>query len=601
MDAESSLVRSQPSQVYSNLEVIHRSNCLLVFLCVLGFFAFAVDLAIGMATAMNMAGFWLYLFILFGVGGVICWSVAGWQFHKTKRQEDEAINRMRAETRLLNKTATWVDAAVKHGGTVDVTRNDDKGITNIKVSSKGALQAVQAVSKTVVTEEKPKQLAEQAGAAPGRAAEARVIAQRKLIASIQVPTFAESYNSGLIGSGQKKILICHELETDEYTGELTGRLAPYQDELNNNCTLFLGGGSKSGKSTFMAHLSVQEALMGALFYCIDPHLIHPEKSIACKLTAIQHAFILPPAANDEDIKRVLDHAEHEAYCRVNGIETPYSGRPIVFIVDEALVLFGRAQRNPDDKELQKFYKRLALFMRDLGTAYNKFGMDGIFATQYLTKDAFKLPGGFNIDFRDACQNQTLLRLPPNQAQVMRLLQRSELQEMRTLRQGFGFMGFATGDIIRMAAGYISPDDIKAVASLVPPAPRVGAQFSGWSASGTVGRRASGLVVPSEYVNGASQRNTGELENGAFSVPGGVPNSDMSGLVVPSEPTPDDAPTFEPKNGDKLVPDNQHDDLSYWYGRVNNIRKACEKIGLSHRYERHASYILEQRGHKEKRS
>ena len=177
----------------------------------------------------------------------------------------------------------------------------------------------------------------------------------------------------------------------------------------------------------------------------------------------------------------MRHAEHEADCRVHGIETPYSGRPIVVVIDEALVLFGRAQRSPDDKELQKFYRRLALFMRDLGTAYNKFDMNGIFATQYLTKDAFKLPGGFNIDFRDACQNQTLLRLPPNQAQVMRLLQREELREMRTLRQGFGFMGFATGDIIRMCSGNITKQDIESIASMVPPAPQITRQFTGWAA------------------------------------------------------------------------------------------------------------------------
>jgi hypothetical protein len=467
---------------YSQLEVMAHSNCLLAFCILLGLFAFAIALAIGMATGWIMTGLALYVFILcsfilFICACIVIWQVRGlWIDHEKKVKQNKLLDQQIAmQTRAL-KMATKADA---QNDNVKWRINDKESVLEVIRAGNGKQQTA-----TRVVESRVPSLPGQ-GQIPQRslAIDPRVVAQRKLIASIQVPTFGEAMASGLIVPGQEEILICFELEIDEYTGELTGRLRQYQDSLSNNCTMFLGGGSKSGKSTLMAWLGAQEALMGALFYIIDPHLAHPEKSIAKKLEGLQHAFILPPAASERDIKLVLDHAEYEAYARTQDppIETPYSGRPIVFVVDEALVLFGRAQRNPEDKELQKFYRRLALFMRDLGTAYNKFDMNGIFATQYLTKDAFKLPGGFNIDFRDACQNQTLLRLPPNQAQVMRLLQREELREMRTLRQGFGFMGFATGDIIRMASGNITKQDIENIAPMVPPAPKLSKQFTGWVA------------------------------------------------------------------------------------------------------------------------
>jgi hypothetical protein len=301
--------------------------------------------------------------------------------------------------------------------------------------------------------------------------------QKQLIAGLHIPTFAESMRAGLIGPGQEKVLICYELERDEDTGLLTGNMTPYVDELENNCTMFLGGASKSGKSTLMAHLSAQEAIMNALFYVIDPHLKHPERSIAAKIAPLAHAFILPPAMTDGEVKAVLAHAEVEALARQEGRETPYSGRPIVFIVDEVLSLFARAQKNPDDKEIQALYRDLTVFMRALGTEYNKFALNGIFASQYVTKDAFKLPGNVNVDFRDGCQNQTLLRLPANQAQAMRLLDRAELRGVRQLGPGHGYMGFYDGSIIRMAAGNVDPADMQMAGSMVKAAPGNKTQFA----------------------------------------------------------------------------------------------------------------------------
>jgi hypothetical protein len=259
-------------------------------------------------------------------------------------------------------------------------------------------------------------------------------------------------------------------------GNLTGELTPYRDTLENTCTMFLGGASKSGKSTLMTHLAAQEAMMGALFYLIDPHLAHPDKSIARRLEPLGYAFILPPATTDADIYAVLSHAKAEAEARLQGKETALAGRPLVFIVDEVLNLFGRAQRQPGNKAIQQLYRHLALFMRDLGTQYNKFNVNGIFASQYVTKDAFRLPGGGNVDFRDGCQSQGLLRLPPNQAQAMRLLPGGELRGMRALPTGHGYLGFSSGDVIRMAFGNVTAQDIEQIGHMMTPVSH-GRQFA----------------------------------------------------------------------------------------------------------------------------
>jgi hypothetical protein len=292
---------------------------------------------------------------------------------------------------------------------------------------------------------------------------------------IHIPTFRELLAYGEIGPGQQDLLLCHELLRDEDTGVLTGEIAPWRGGVEKVSTNFLGGSSKSGKTTLMTFEAGQGALMNALYLLIDPHLGHPEKSLAKKLEALSHAFILPPAQTDAEIRALLDFASGEGYARINGIETRYSGRLIVCLFDEVVALMSRAQRT-SDKDVVTLYRDLAYFMRDLGTQYNKFEMNGVFASQYITKDAFRLPGG-PIDFRDGCQSQTLLKLPPNQAQSMRLLDRTDLPGVRALPPGHGYMGFADGgDVIRMASGMVTKEDIEYVASLTQPSPDRRKQF-----------------------------------------------------------------------------------------------------------------------------
>ncbi len=208
---------------------------------------------------------------------------------------------------------------------------------------------------------------------------------------LHLPPFGQLLASGEIAPGMPDILLCFALLTDELTGHVVG-YEPYRDRLENHSTLFVAGASKSGKTTLMAHVAAQQALLNAAFYVIDPHLMHPEQSLARKLAPLAQAFILPPAMSDAEIFGVLSHAIAEMQARLAGRETPLSGRPLVFLVDEVLAVLARAQRT-QNKEVIALYRDFALFLRDLGTQYAKWQVSGVLASQYVTKEAFALPGG----------------------------------------------------------------------------------------------------------------------------------------------------------------------------------------------------------------
>jgi hypothetical protein len=53
--------------------------------------------------------------------------------------------------------------------------------------------------------------------------------------------------------------------------------------------------------------------------------------------------------------------------------------------------------------------------------------------------------------------------------------------------------------------------------------------------------------------------------------------------------------FELGPGDGLVPDLQHNDLAYFYGKHGDVKKALREIGVGNQCYRHAAWLLEQRG------
>ena len=397
---------------------------------------------------------------------------------------------------------------------------------------------------------------------------------------IHLPTFRQLLASGEIYPGMPDILLCFELLSDEHTGLVCG-YEPYRDSLENHSTMFLAGASKSGKTTLMAHVSAQQALLNAAFYIIDPHLSHPEKSLARKLAPLSHAFVLPPAMRDDEIFAVLTHAKAEMQARIDGRETPLSGRPIVFLVDEVLAVLARAQRT-QNKEVIAFYRDFALFLRDLGTQYGKWLVAGAFASQYVTKDAFTLPGG-KIDFRDGCHNQTILRLPPNQAQALRLLEPEVLRRVRSLPPGQGYMGLFTGELLHMGIGDVTVSDVQEVGKLV-----------------------SAVAQPKHYQNGFQtgaaphQTRAASHANAVFSAPFAPPvplaftetEEQETGETPAHKPGEQQEPGVEKVSQQKTFSTEQEVQFLTRYQQQPNIKECLRQMHLGTGYYSAAAALLE---------
>jgi hypothetical protein len=281
-------------------------------------------------------------------------------------------------------------------------------------------------------------------------------------APLRIPTFAELLATGEVGPGQRDMLFCFELVEDDSSAQV--HLVPVRGPISAQHTQLIVAGSQSGKTTYMANTIAQAAALGTLFYIIDPHRNHPEKSISVKVGALKDWFMAPSAMSHQQIAQVLAHATRIRDARIHGQPTPYDGYHIIFVVDEVPALM--ALQKSSDKELRKLYLDLALFMQSLGTQTAKFGMTGLFASQLATKEALG-----EINFRDACMSQLIMRLPPTQARSLRLLGPEAVRELPTLPKGHGFLMLSDAtEVRRIAASDVTPEDLVHLASLLPPSP-----------------------------------------------------------------------------------------------------------------------------------
>ena len=279
---------------------------------------------------------------------------------------------------------------------------------------------------------------------------------------VRIPTFAELLAAGEVGPGQRDMLFCFELVEGDSSGQV--QFVPLRGAITAQHTQLIVAGSQSGKTTYMANNLAQAAVLGALFYIVDPHRNHPEKSISGKFAALKDWFILPSAMTHQEIAQVLAHATRVRDARIQGQPTPYDGYHIMFVVDEVPALMALQKSN--DKQLRKLYLDLALFMQSLGTQTAKFGMTGLFASQLATKEALG-----EINFRDACMSHLIMRLHPTQARSLRILGPDAVRELPTFPKGHGFLMLSDAtEVRRVASSNVTPADLAYLASLLPPSP-----------------------------------------------------------------------------------------------------------------------------------
>jgi len=283
-------------------------------------------------------------------------------------------------------------------------------------------------------------------------------------ASLHIPTFAESLASGDVGPGQRDMLFCYEIVEDEVTRQ--AHIVPIRGAINEQHTQLIVAGSQSGKTTYMASNMAQAAVLGTLFYIIDPHKSHPEKSIAAKMAAYAPWFILPPASSHEEIRQLLKHATKVRDARIAGKPTMYDGYHIMVVVDEVPALM--ANQHSSDKNIRQLYLDLALFMQSLGIQTAKYGITGLFASQFATKEQLG-----EIDFRDACMSQLIMRLHPTQAQAMRVLGKEAVREIPKFPKGHGYLLLSdSSETRRVAAGNVTQADLTTLARVLPPSPLI---------------------------------------------------------------------------------------------------------------------------------
>ena len=283
--------------------------------------------------------------------------------------------------------------------------------------------------------------------------------------ALHIPTFAESLSSGEIGPGQRDMLFCYEILEDEVTRQVSG-LSPVRGSIGAQHTQFIVAGSQSGKTTYMAGQVAQAGFLDTLFYVIDPHKNHPEKSISSRIAPFKDFFILPPASTHEEIRRVINHATRVRDLRIQGKATPYDGYHIMVIIDEVPALM--AWQRYQSKEIKQLYLSLALFMQSIGTQTAKFGITGLFASQFATKEQLG-----EIEIRDACMSQFIMRLHPTQAQAMRVLGREVIRDIPKLPKGHGYLMLSdSSEARRVASGNVTGGDLITAATLLPPSPLV---------------------------------------------------------------------------------------------------------------------------------
>lgn len=280
---------------------------------------------------------------------------------------------------------------------------------------------------------------------------------------LHIPTFAESLAAGDIGPNQRDMLFCYELLQDEMSKKFTG-ISPIRGEIQQQHTQLVVAGSTSGKSTYMASNMAQATVLGTLFLMIDPHLNHPERSLAMKMKAYAPWFILPPARTHEEIRKVVNMAIKIRDDRMDGKRNQYDGYHIMVVIDEVPSLM--AFQKSSDKQIKQLYIDLALLMQSLGVATAKFGITGLYGTQFATKDELG-----EIDFRDACMSTLVMKIHPVQAQAMRVLGKDAVATISKLEKGHGYLLLADGtETRRVASGNATENDLAQLAAMLPSSP-----------------------------------------------------------------------------------------------------------------------------------
>lgn len=584
--------RSGPGRS-SNIEVLVQSNCLLVCCVLVGFFSVAVCLAVGMASGWLLSGPWLYIFLVFGFLGLICWCVVGWQFHLMLIDRDRRLKenrQMEQDIAIKQQMRKLAEKADRQGDSFKYRITDKEAALDIIRSATGTRQAAagrvvdagRSVAPALAGPGSGLNVTQQGASSP-----ALILPSRRLV----VPPAYDLINV------MRRFPLAPDnmfLGIDGYKSQMAC------DPAVELCHGAFNAASGRGKTILIRGLETQLLKLGYPVVHADiKFALIDEKGNDYRPIARALLNQEPLNAGGLLLPRLITREEY-IYHFLQWLAGPelirrramygagdHSYGVFFLFLEEMLYLISLY------KDLGPVIGRLLGVGRSLGIKV--FCVSTTFQVQNL-----KINSGMRENFESAWY----LGGDKHSAAALLDMTVKELEEYEqenAIELGKGVSvfrnnnvaykarllrgGMASNDFVYWMLG--QADDFRLPDGILPPLTDLGA--------GTYGNTPSGLVVPAHTAKRVSQHNTGELENRAVSMPADIPQTDPNGLVE-SFPTVPDNSRFDPQGEDKLVPDDLVEDLIYWYGKLGNVVTARQKIGLGNsRYQRHASFILRQRG------
>lgn len=598
MEIEGTVNRSSQSGRYSHLEVLQHSNCLLVFCILAGFLCFAVCLAVGMAANWKLAGFLLYVFLLFLVGGLICLAVVGWQVRLMLLEHDRKVN----EVKLLNRGAALYSRALAIADRADrqqdniKLRVDDKGLTLEVVRSAMAARQPAAGRVSVAPAAKAAALP-----APGRG----VAQQQEVIEEEAMLPVAPRFGAMAHLITSARMPLCFVAD------KASGQVIPMFGTIDDLLSMAVTGKPGRGKTVALMYYVAMLLKCGAEVYVFDPHGAMAELAVlndrvlpGMPATAKIHYFDRKETITGAIPGLYRELEDRDNYYRpqyVNGeLVSRRVKHPLLVLADELPILadfdeqvaieykrINRQRLKDGDEELE--VPSLIYLIRRIVLEARKWRCFFIGSGQSM--DAEVLPTKVTENL-----NSRIVFFSSNRRARMSGLENDAIKNLlpQIRRGGSGVMVYDCARWDEPLIGAIPYTTIDDLLDFLGVDLSDGATL-GMFGAGSASEMSEHLALPEvptkkiseKSLNGVSKHNTGALENAVN------PLVEQSGSVPDVSPLGPEDMQF---NNEQIVEfiklfkalGNRKECLR----RMRNPRSASG-YGLSNRYDKHAKLIVEQ--------
>ncbi len=416
---------------------------------------------------------------------------------------------------------------------------------------------------------------------------------RQIEAPKRVINLSDQIEEGLTMPDEEESVFGYPIDTYE---PFLVRL--FEREGNFVNSLFVVGQQNQGKSTIGTYFAALTVNHRGYLLVIDPDAQIAEQSLSSRLGPLKQYLLSEIADTPEKAKRLLEIAENE-------IDHP-SDFPLLLLVDEFSLIMRHGKAGGKWQEVaamcastvenyatrgRKRLRRAVVFgqisnaSRTGGTELRDSCAQIVFNTPY--KKAL-------LVLQDADDDEIAELAPSLTPGTAIVLQKSETYIMQFTfpdERGLRIIAEVRAESDELLGQRHNPLPYPHLRVL----PQSGTQRDADPEQSAADPWDRGLV-PQNTDDGDSSAHSEKAKGTSPLVPR-VPQGDAS---EPVEPVPT-SPAFVSREDDKIVPDHLHDDLSYYYAKSKDVKIALHTVGLSNRYFRHASWVLEDRGLKARKA